>query len=62
MALSHWIGVGGLVCPSSCNVSLDIFASFVLKKNAPNSDSAADAATNLSIMQRVKIMQLRRMG
>ena len=39
-----------------------MFAFFAFKNSAPNSASAADAATNFSIVQRVKIAPLRRMG
>ena len=39
-----------------------IFASFAFKNIVPNSDSAADAATNLRIVQSVRIGLFRRMG
>ena len=51
VALSQCMGVDGCGWPSSSSVSLIIFASFVFKNIAPNSASAADAATNLRIMQ-----------
>ena len=60
--LSQWIGVEGWGFPSSRNVSLTIFASFAFKNSATNYSSAADAATNFSIVQRVKIAPLRWMG
>ena len=43
-------------------MSLIIFASFAFKNIAPNSASAADAATNLRIVQSVRIGPFRRMG
>ena len=48
--LFQCMGVDGCGWPSSSSVSLMIFASFAFKKIAPNSDSAADAATNLRIV------------
>ena len=49
VVLSTWVGVGGCGCPSSNSVKRMILASCVFKNNAPNSASAADAATNLRI-------------
>ena len=62
VALSQCMGVGGCGWPSSSSVSLIIFASFAFKKIAPNSASAADSATNLRIVQSVRIGLFRRMG
>ena len=62
VALSQCMGVGGCGWPDSSIVSLMIFASFAFKKIAPNSDSAADAATNLKIVHSVSIGPFRRMG
>ena len=62
VALSQCMGVGGCGWPSSSSVSLMIFASFAFKNIAPNSASAADAATNLRIVQSVRIGPFRRMG
>ena len=62
VASSQCMGVGGCGWPSSSSVSLVIFASFAFKNIAPNSASAADAATNLRIMQSVRIGPFRRMG
>ena len=56
------MGVGGCVCPSSANVSLMVRPSFTLTKSAPNSDSAADDATNFKMVQRLKIVLLSVMG
>ena len=62
VALSQCMGVGGCGWPSSSSVSLMIFASFAFNNIAPNSASAADAATNLRILQSVRIGPFRRMG
>ena len=62
VALLQCMGVGGCGWPSSSSVRLMIFASFAFKNIAPNSDSAADAATNLRIVQCVSIGPFRRMG
>ena len=62
VALSQCIVVGGCGWLSSSSVSLMIFASFAFKNIAPNLDSAADAATNLRILQSVRIGPFRRMG
>ena len=62
VVLSQCMGVGGCGWPSSSSVSLIIFASFAFKNIAPNSASAADAATNLRIVQSVRIGPFRRMG
>ena len=56
------MGVGGCGWPSSLSGSMIIFASFAFKNIAPNSASAADAATNLRIVQSVRIGPFRRMG
>ena len=62
IALSQCMGVGGCGWPSSLSGSMIIFASFVFKNISPNLDSAADAATNLRIVQSVRIGPFRRMG
>ena len=62
VALLQCMGVGGCGWPSSSSASLMIFASFAFKNIAPNSASAADAATNLRIVQSVRIGPFRRMG
>ena len=62
VALSRCMGVGGCGWPSSSSVSLIIFASSAFKNIAPNSASAADAATNLRIVQSVRIGPFRQMG
>ena len=62
VALSQCMGVGGCGWPRSSSASLIIFASFAFKNIAPNSASATDAATNLRIVQRVRIGPFRRMG
>ena len=62
VALSQCMGVGGYGWPSSSSTSLMIFASFAFKNIAPNSASTADAATNLRIVQNVRIGPFRRMG
>ena len=49
--LSMWVGVGRWGCPNSSKVSLVVFASFTLRKRAPSSASAADAATKRSMIQ-----------
>ena len=50
VVLSMWIGVGGWGWPSSWSISGMILASWVLMKSAPNSASAADAATSFSMV------------
>ena len=62
VALLQCMGVGGCGWPSSSSVILMIFASFAFKNIAPNLASAADAATNLRIVQSVRIGPFRRMG
>ena len=57
--LSMWMGVGGCGCPSSSKVRHITLASFAFKNKAPSSASAADAATNLRIVQRTWIVPLR---
>ena len=47
--LSQCMGVAGCGFPISCKVSRIILPSLQLINNAPNSASAADATTNLSI-------------
>ena len=60
--LSQWMGVGGLGWPISSKVSRIIFAFIALRKNAPSSASAAEAATHLRMVQLVRMTPLRRMG
>ena len=62
VVLLQCMGVGGYGWPISSSVSLMIFASFAFKKIVPNSASAADAATNLRIVQSVRIGPFRKMG
>ena len=62
VALLQCMGVSGCGWPSSSSVSLIIFASFAFKNIAPNSASATDAATNLRIVQTVRIGPFRQMG
>ena len=54
VALSQCMGVGGCGWPSSLSVSLVIFAYFISNNIAPNTASAADAETNLRIVQSVR--------
>ena len=51
VVLSTCTGVGGCGWPNSSSISLSILASWALRKSAPNSASAADAATSLKIAQ-----------
>ena len=62
VVLSQWIGVGGWGIKRYNSVSLIIFAYFLFQNSAPNYSPADDAATNFSIVQRMKISPLRRMG
>eukprot|EP00978_Attheya_sp_CCMP212_P035284 scaffold152510_cov29-Attheya_sp.AAC.3 len=62
VALSQWIGVGGCGWSISVNVYLRTRPSFMFKNNAPNSDSAAEAATNFNIVHSVKIARFSLMG
>ena len=62
VALSQWIGVGGCVCLSSCNVSLVVLAYFELKNIAPSYASASDATKKFSIWHSVNIAPLRWTG
>ena len=62
VALSQCMGLGSCGWPSSSSVSLMIFAYFSFKNIAPNSASAADAATKFRIVQSVWIGPFRRMG
>ena len=47
---------------SSADASLILLPSFTFMKSAPNSDSAADDATNFKMVQRVKNVLLSVMG
>ena len=55
---SMWIGVGGWGWSSSWNIRRMIHASWVLMKNAPNSASAADAATSFSMVHVMAMLPL----
>ena len=54
--------VGGCRWLSSANVSLMVRPSFIFMNSAPNSASAADDATNLKMVYKVKITPLSVMG
>ena len=58
VVLSMWIGVGGWGWPSSWSIRRMIRASWVLMKSAPNSDSAADAATSFSMVHVMAMLPL----
>lgn len=60
--LSMWMGVGGCGWPNSSSVSRSIFASFAFKNNAPNSASAAEAATNRRTVLTTRTAPLRKIG
>ena len=47
------MGVGFCGWPSYCRVSINIMPSLMLKNNAPNSDSAADADAKGRMVQSV---------
>ena len=49
VVLSVWIGVGGCLCPSSCRAIRNFTVSCVLRKRLHNSDSAAEAATAMTL-------------
>ena len=49
VVLSTWIGVGGCGCPNAWSVIRNTLASCALRKRAPSSASAAEAATSLRI-------------
>jgi hypothetical protein len=51
--LSQWMGVGGWECPISSRMSRKILTSCAVRKRAPSSASAADAATSLSTVHSV---------
>jgi hypothetical protein len=53
-----WMGVGGCGCPSLSRVRQRTLASWVLRKRAPNSALATDAATNLRMVQVTWIVPL----
>ena len=54
VALSQCIGVLGCGWPISLSASRKIIPSWHARKRAPSSASAAEATTNLSILQREK--------
>ena len=60
--LLQLIGVGGCGCPISCSISLAILPCFTLRNKAPNSASATDAATNLSMLHELCIALFNLMG
>ena len=62
VVLSMCIGVGGCGWPSSCNVIRITCASFAFRNRDPSSASAAEAATNLRMLQREWIGPLRLIG
>ncbi len=62
VVFSQCIGVGGYGCPSSFSARHMILASSALRKRAPSSASAADAATQLRIVAFVRTAPLRPMG
>ena len=56
------MGVGGCGWLSSANVSQMVCTSFTFMKSAPNSDSAADDATNFKMVHSVNILPFNVMG
>jgi len=62
VVLLMWIDVGGCECPSSWRVNRSILASRALRKSAPSSASAADAATSFRMTQFMCMLPLRLMG
>ncbi len=54
-----WMGVGGCECPSLSRDRQKTLDSWALRKRAPNSASAADAASSLRMMQVIWIAPLR---
>ena len=62
VVLSTWMGVGGCGWPISAKVRHIILPSFMFINSAPNSVSAADAATIFRMVLRVQIAPLRKMG
>ena len=58
VVLSTWIGVGGWEWPSSWSIKGMICDSRVLMKSAPNSASAADAATSFSMVHVMAMLPL----
>ena len=47
--LSRWTGVGGYMCPISCNIRHIILLRLQLWTKAPNSASTVEATTNLKM-------------
>ena len=62
LVFSTWNWMGNCAFTNSSKVSCIIFDSIVLRKRAPSSASAADAATNYRMVQLVRMAMLRRMG
>ena len=62
VVLSTWMGVGGCAWPNSSRVSRKILTSIAFMNSAPNSTSAADAATNFKMVQLVRMAPLRKIG
>ncbi len=62
VVLSMWIGVGGCGWPSLARISQRTLASCALRNRAPNSTSAAEAATSLSIVHVMWIVPLSFIG
>ena len=60
--LLQLIGVGGCGCPISSSISLAILPFLTLRNKAPNSASATDAATNLSMLHKLCIAPFSLMG
>ena len=60
--LSQLIGVGGCGCRISCSISLAILPCFTLTNKSPNSASATNAATNLSMSHKLCIAPFNLMG
>ena len=56
------MGVGGWGCPSSANVRRRTLASCAFRKRAPNSASAANAATSLSMVHVIWMAPFNLMG
>ena len=62
VVLSMCIGVAGCRCPSSVRMSCMIFASCAFRNRAPNSASAADAATSFRMVHVMWMAPFRRIG
>ena len=62
VVLSMCIGIGGCGWPNSWRMIRMIFASCALRKRAPSSASAADAATILRIVQLTRMAPFNQIG